>query len=149
VVENGFGKHTDVAGAPAVLTFDKCIYAMAILYAFPIAATKFSILLQYKRIFCVQSIRILIYIVGSLVAAWLVMKEGTAIFTCNPIQKLWDPTVVGGHCLDLPKYYIGVAVPNIFTDIVLLAMPLPYIYGLHMKTLQKIAIMFVFILGGL
>jgi hypothetical protein len=40
-------------------------------------------------------------------------------------------------------------VPNIFTDIALLAMPLPYIYGLNVKTLQKIAVMFVFILGGL
>ena len=149
VVENGLGKHAEVAGVPAVLTFYKCLYAFEIIYAFPIAATKFSILLHYKRLFCVQSIRIPIYIVGSLVACWLVMKEGTAIFTCTPIQKLWDPTVVGGHCINLRKYFIGVAVPNIFTDIALLAMPLPYIYGLNVKTLQKIAVMFVFILGGL
>ena len=149
VVENGLGKHAEVAGVPAVLTFYKCLYAFEIIYAFPIAATKFSILLHYKRLFCVQSIRIPIYIVGSLVACWLVMKEGTAIFTCTPIQKLWDPTVVGGHCINLRKYFIGVAVPNIFTDIALLAMPLPYIYHLNMKTLQKMAVMFVFILGGL
>jgi hypothetical protein len=149
VVDNGLGKHAEVAGVPAVLTFYKCVYAFEIIYAFPITATKFSILLHYKRLFCVQSIGIPIYIVGSLVACWLVMKEGTAIFTCTPIQKLWDPTVVGGHCIDLRMYFIGVAVPNIFTDIALLAMPLPYIYGLNVKTLQKIAVMFVFILGGL
>ncbi len=76
-------------------------------------------------------------------------KEGAAIFTCTPIQKLWDLTVVGGHCIDIPKYFIGVAVPNIFTDIALLAIPLPYIYGLNVKTFQKIAVMLVFILGGL
>jgi hypothetical protein len=149
VVENGLGKHVEVAGAPAVRMFYKCIYPFEIIYAFPIAATKFSILLHYKRIFCVQSIRIPIYIVGSLVACWLVMKVGTAIFTCTPIPKLWDPTIVGGSCINLRKYFIGVAVPNIFTDIALLAMPLPYIYRLNMKTVQKMAVMFVFILGGL
>jgi hypothetical protein len=78
-----------------------------------------------------------------------VVKEAAAVFTCTPIKALWDPTVVGGHCIDIPKYFIGVAVPNIFTDIALLAMPLPYIYGLNVRTLQKIAVMFVFILGGL
>ena len=149
VVENGFGKHAEVAGVPAVLTFYKCLYAFEIIYAFPIAVTKFSILLYYKRIFSVQRIKIPIYALGCLVSCWLVMMEGTAIFTCTPIQKLWDPTVVGGHCIDIRKYFIGVAVPNIFADVALLAIPLPFIYGLNVKTLQKIAVMFVFILGGL
>jgi hypothetical protein len=57
-----------------------------------------------------------------------VVKDGAAIFTCTPIRKLWDPTVVGGHCIDIPKFFIGVAVHNIFTDIALLAMPPPYIW---------------------
>jgi hypothetical protein len=78
-----------------------------------------------------------------------VVKEGLAIFTCTPINKIWDPTVVGGHCLDIQKFFIGIAVPNIFTDLALLALPLPYIWGLHVKLPQKIAVMFVFILGGL
>ncbi len=72
VVENGFGKHAEVAGVPAVITFYKCLYAFEILYAFPIAATKFSILLYYKRLFCVQSIKIPIYVVGILVSCWLI-----------------------------------------------------------------------------
>jgi hypothetical protein len=72
VVQNGFGKHAEVAGVPAVLTFYKCLYAFEILYAFPIAATKFSILLYYRRLFCVESIKIPIYIIGSLVACWLI-----------------------------------------------------------------------------
>jgi hypothetical protein len=56
---------------------------------------------------------------------------------------------VGGTCIDIPKFFIGIAVPNIVTDFVLLAMPLPYIWGLHVKLPQKIAVMFVFVLGGL
>ena len=77
------------------------------------------------------------------------LKEASAIFTCTPVRKVWDPTVVGGHCIDIRSFFIGIAVPNIFTDLALLAMPLPYILGLQVKLLQKIAVMFVFVLGGL
>jgi hypothetical protein len=72
VVENGFGKHAEVAGVPAVLTFYKCLYIFEIVYPFPIAMTKFSILLYYKRLFRVQSIRIPIFVVAGLIGCWLI-----------------------------------------------------------------------------
>lgn len=77
------------------------------------------------------------------------VKEAAAIFTCTPIRKVWDPTVVGGTCIDIRSFFIGIAVPNVFTDLALLVIPLPYLWGLQVKLPQKIAVMFVFILGGL
>jgi hypothetical protein len=72
VLENGFGKHAEVAGTPAVLVFYKCLYIFEIVYPFPIAMTKFSILLYYKRLFRVQSIKIPIYVIAGLIACWLI-----------------------------------------------------------------------------
>jgi hypothetical protein len=72
VIENGFGKHAEVAGTPGVLIFYKCLYIFEIVYPLPIAATKFSILLYYKRLFRVQSIKLPIYILGSLIACWVI-----------------------------------------------------------------------------
>lgn len=84
MVENGFGKHAEVAGTPAVLIFYKCLYVFEIVYPFPIAVTKFSILLYYKRLFRVQSIKIPIYIVAGLIACWLVY-----VVSCSSLASSW------------------------------------------------------------
>ena len=72
MVENGFGKHAEAAGTPSVLIFYKCLYIFEVVYPFPIAFTKFSILLYYKRLFRVQSIRAPILVVAGLIACWLI-----------------------------------------------------------------------------
>ncbi len=46
-------------------------------------------------------------------------------------------------------FFIGNAVPNIITDWALLFLPVPYIWRLQQKTLQKTALCSVFGLGGL
>jgi hypothetical protein len=83
VVENGFGKHAEVAGTPAVLIFYKYLYIFEIVYPFPITMTKFSILLYYKRLFRVQSIKIPIYIVAGLIACWLIYVVSVSGISCH------------------------------------------------------------------
>lgn len=61
---------------------------------------------------------------------------------------MWDPSVKG-RCINIHEYFIGIAVPNIITDIALLVMPLPYMWRLQVPLPKKIALMFVFVLGGL
>ena len=61
---------------------------------------------------------------------------------------MWDPTVKG-RCIDIHKFFIGIAVPNVITDIALLTMPLPYMWRLQISIYKKLAVISVFILGGL
>ena len=61
---------------------------------------------------------------------------------------MWNPFVLG-RCINIHSFFIGIAVPNIITDIALLVMPLPYMWRLQVTLPKKIALMFVFILGGL
>ena len=75
-------------------------------------------------------------------------QEGAAIFTCVPVRATWDPTVAG-RCINIQKFFIGIAVPNIVTDVALLTIPLPYLWNLQLAIPKKIAIVFVFMLGGL
>ena len=70
------------------------------------------------------------------------------IFICTPIQTFWS---LGGPrtCIDILKYYLGVAVPNVLTDVILLLLPVPWIWKLVMSRSQKIALTGIFLLGGL
>ena len=54
-----------------------------------------------------------------------------------------------GHCVSKNEYFLGTAIPEVVTDFVILAMPLPYVWNLQMKLKQKILLSVVFILGGL
>ena len=47
------------------------------------------------------------------------------------------------------KFFLGNAIPNILTDVFLMALPLPYIWRLNRPTSQKVALGGIFVLGGL
>lgn len=46
-------------------------------------------------------------------------------------------------------FFVGIAVPNIVTDALILAMPVPQLLRLQRTTSQKIALIGIFMLGGL
>ena len=54
-----------------------------------------------------------------------------------------------GHCVSKYKFFLGTAIPEVVTDFVILAMPLPYVWNLQMKLKQKLLLSVIFILGGL
>ncbi|KAF3013037.1 hypothetical protein E8E14_009560 [Neopestalotiopsis sp. 37M] len=70
------------------------------------------------------------------------------IFACNPVQRGWDVTITTGSCINRPALYIATAGLGIFTDIVLLAIPIPVILRLQMPSTEKILTLFVFVVGS-
>ena len=73
----------------------------------------------------------------------------TAAFQCMPTSLLWDPTGdPDGHCIDIIKFFVGNAVPNIVTDFALLVLPLPHIWRLQVPGTQKLFVLLAFVFGG-
>jgi hypothetical protein len=70
------------------------------------------------------------------------------IFACNPVQRGWDVTITTGSCINRPALYIATAGLGIYTDIVLLAIPIPVILRLQMPSTEKILTLFVFVVGS-
>ena len=64
------------------------------------------------------------------------------------MHKAWDVDMVGGSCIDILSMFKATASLGIITDLVMLALPFPLILKLHMKTAQKIGIIFVFVIGS-
>ena len=87
------------------------------------------------------------------------MTDGKQILVtslqCFPIQAFWqaydpvNPMKPGEFfCgVDVHKFFLGNAIPNIITDILIIIVPLPYILRLHLRVSQKVALVGIFVVG--
>lgn len=108
---------------------------------------KVSVLLFYSRVFKgIPWFSITLWIVGAIVISWWIICDFVALFTCDPIAKAWK-SKIPGHCMDTYQTYLGAAIPNVFTDFVLLILPLPLLWKLHTTKAKKLALFLVFGLG--
>ncbi|KAK6610437.1 hypothetical protein H4I96_02035 [Botrytis cinerea] len=139
----GLGRHTAALSASEIISYAKSLIAFECLYVTCVCFTKLSLLLMYRRIFPVRSIKIGSIILGGLSVAWCISIIMVSVFQCIPMQKIWNPTLEG-HCINLKASFIGNAIPNILTDVAILALPMQQVWGLHTSVMQKTHISFVF-----
>ena len=113
------------------------------------AAIKISILLFYYRLFhSDQRLKIAVWVMATVVMCWYLTSTLVAIFQCTPIQYDWDRTLPGGQCIREDALWIGNSVSNLVTDVAILCLPMPIIWGMDVTPRQKIAIATMFLLGG-
>ncbi|KAL4972068.1 hypothetical protein BDW66DRAFT_155060 [Aspergillus desertorum] len=123
-----------------------CFWASVPIYQASLITTKASILLQYKRVFATQGMRIASWILIGFVAVWGTWTFVSAWLNCIPVAKFWDPTI-DGYCLDKKALWFSNSGIHIFTDIVLLIFPMPVLKNLQLPRRQRFALMAVFALG--
>ncbi|KAF3925748.1 hypothetical protein ABW20_dc0100335 [Dactylellina cionopaga] len=142
------GMHVYDISPYAMIEGVKLTYAHMIIYCYAIMFTKLSIILFIRRLssetmwhicngyFCFH---VLFGIASSLALA----------FQCKPIAAAYDLfTKLDHKCNGLAMYYaitsIGVA-----SDIAILILPIPVVLKLQLPAYKKIAVLFLFSLGGL
>lgn len=107
-----------------------------------------SILSYYVRIFQIRPFRLAVYAVGSLVLIWAIVVCFISIFSCRPLNGFWDKSVTAS-CVSNKEFYVGNAIPNICTDVMILILPLRMVWTLQTNRMQKITLSAIFLLGGL
>ncbi|ERF73312.1 hypothetical protein EPUS_03145 [Endocarpon pusillum Z07020] len=108
-----------------------------------------SILLLYFRIFGrLRYLRLLAYILGIFSICWAIMVVLVCAFQCRPLALIWDKTV-DGTCINAPLFFILGSAPNVITDFMVLALPMPAVWRLQTTTMQKISLTGIFLLGSL
>lgn len=70
-----------------------------------------------------------------------------SLLICRPTAFNWDPTTPGGHCGDSVTLWLCTGVLNIITDLVVLLLPMPYLYSLEMALYKRTVLMVTFGLG--
>lgn len=144
----GVGIHVvDVAPENSV-SLAQTVLAVDVFYIWGLAWSKLSLLLLYYRTFRFGYIKHASYGVGVLVVGWAITSTALVFVVCVPLSKLWDSSVVEGHCSDSASFRLTNAVATIVTDVVILCLPMPCIWGLHtLGRADKIGLSAVFGLG--
>ena len=127
----------------------QALYAYLIFYTFIILTIKNSILLLYHRVFVNPRFQ---WHVRFWIAFTLLFQISTLlvdIFNCTPINYFWDKTVPHGHCVNIFAYFMACAAINVFTDLVILVLPMPMIWSLRIPTRQKLVLVGIFFMGGM
>lgn len=104
--------------------------------------------MMYCRIFPAKSVNIGSWILGCIAVSWAAVIAFVCVFQCKPVSKAWDHSRPG-YCIDLMSSFIGGAIPNIVTDVAILALPMPQVWKLRMTTPHRISLTLIFLLGSL
>ncbi|RSM05306.1 hypothetical protein CEP52_006334 [Fusarium oligoseptatum] len=142
----GMGLHADKVDPKEIVMMAKWLVVAEVLYAWNLGWTKLSLLLMYYRIFRVPYFKKMAWIVSTFVFAWVICITFLFIFICIPVEKLWYPDIPG-RCINQVGTWIANAASTIFTDVVILMLPLPPIWKLQLGRSEKIGLTTAFALG--
>ncbi|KAJ5587486.1 uncharacterized protein N7459_003251 [Penicillium hispanicum] len=145
---NGLGTHIVYVKPEQLVVYLKTLFTGSILYTGCIGCIKLSILMLYRRLFPVKTMKIAVRVVSVIVVLWAFGGILVGCFTCVPTKKLWFPQTPGG-CMDLGKFYYGLQIPNIATDAIILFMPMHVVWNLPISRGQKVGLSAIFVLGFL
>ncbi|MCJ1278784.1 hypothetical protein MMC21_006602, partial [Puttea exsequens] len=123
--------------------------AWMILYGLSIGFSKIAILLLYIRVFTTQkrAFTATAVLVGFVVIATALANTFAVIFQCHPQAYAWDKTIAGGSCMNGFENAQYMAIPNVVTGAVMLAMPMPVIWNLNIDASAKVALTATFLHG--
>ncbi|KAI1446878.1 hypothetical protein F5Y02DRAFT_416763 [Annulohypoxylon stygium] len=119
-----------------------------------LGCTKASFLRFYKRIFSINA-KVDKFLTGFivLVGVWTVGFFFATIFECGlDFWVLWGTKSSGknitSHCVNTQGLSLAFTITDFVTDVIIIGIPVPLIWRLCLSTSKKIAIISVFLLGG-
>ncbi|KAK1854651.1 hypothetical protein CCHR01_02692 [Colletotrichum chrysophilum] len=142
----GMGERYETLSVHQQQTFFKWSYITIIFYNLGLAFVKVSILLLYLRVLRDLNYRKACYIALSLVAVVSTWTVFSSVLFCLPFEKNWKPSAPG-KCLDRGATWFANAAINIFTDFLILILPLPILPKIKQPRQQKISLYLIFALG--
>lgn len=150
-VVGGMGYHTTevlaMGGPDSFTLLMKLVTVVVIFWSLSLGLTKLSILALYAKIFSVPSFVLISQACAVFVVIWAGVLFIGAFTICSPVEYNWDKFSVVGTCGDVRMLWAVTGGLNIFTDLVVMLLPMPYIYGLSLQLYKKIGLMVTFGIG--
>ncbi|KAK9859080.1 hypothetical protein MYU51_016067 [Penicillium brevicompactum] len=116
-------------------------------YNAAVLCAKASILMQYFRVFPTHRMRVVCWIMISILGIYGTWAVLSAFLNCIPVAKFWDDSIQG-HCLSKTALWFSNASMHITTDLAILIIPIPALMAVDLPRRQKFALMIMFALGG-
>lgn len=119
-----------------------------------LACVKLSFVYFYRRIFCTgvkNTFRHITTAVIVLIILWALAFEFGFLFICKGhFSAFWTSIkTLDAHCHPELKLELGFSSTDFITDLVVILLPLPSIWKLHMSMRRRVAVILVFCLGAL
>ncbi|KAK8005969.1 hypothetical protein PG991_012266 [Apiospora marii] len=124
----------------------QAVYITTIFHIFCAAAAKLSLSILYLRLSPSTWYRRCSWTIAGLIGVYSFIMIFCMAFACSPVAKAWRPNV-DGACLNRSALYTAAASMNTLTDIMLLALPIPMVYGLQMPIKRRLAALGIFAAG--
>ncbi|PNS15710.1 hypothetical protein CAC42_4162 [Sphaceloma murrayae] len=146
-VQYGLGLRQDSLTPQDVFSLLQAFWASIWIYHLGLFFTKAALLLQYLRIFTQPWFRKTAWAIFGFVclsSCWTIFGS---IFSCIPVASFWDARVKGTCLPHAVTWYFNAGL-NVFTDLLIIVLPMPVLKNLNMPFKQRMALMGVFALGG-
>jgi hypothetical protein len=132
-----------------VMTRSKIDKAVELIYLPAITCSKFVILCLYMRIFNTdRRYQFATYFIGSIILLNWLAAFILSFSICQPLAAHWDHSIPGGKCGNIIKAYQFISVPNLVSDFMMLILPIPALYKLHVDLGTKIGLFATFLTGS-
>ncbi|KAI0173509.1 putative alpha-xylosidase [Hypoxylon sp. FL1284] len=152
VTQGGVGYHIEYleqTNPEIITTFFKYLVALSVWYFATNTITKLAICKLYRVLFPGRRVFIVLCITAIVLVATPVATVTVLLAACRPFSAKWGSAETQAtHCLNKEAVFVWGALPNIVTDVVLLAIPIPIIWKLNATARLKIALFFTFAIGS-
>ncbi|KAI1178879.1 hypothetical protein F4777DRAFT_575531 [Nemania sp. FL0916] len=146
LVFGGLGHHSMTVPPPNQFSIPKVLFSFELFHILSLNLGKLSALFFYVKLFNHKSVvkitRWCIFAV-SLGTIGLVLWQ---FLFCHPLERMWKWDGLE-NCGDRKPLYVAVCVWSIFTDLLVLVVPLPIIWKLKIERTQKIRLSWLFAAG--
>lgn len=130
------------------MLFLKLELSLALINAPAIVLPKLAILCLYLRLFTGKIHQYAVYVTATVLILTWVIYFGLQMGICTPFSFHWDKSIPHGKCLNEFAMFIWIGIPSIVTDLAMIILPLPIIWGLQTSTSQKIGLTITFLTGS-
>ncbi|QSZ30119.1 hypothetical protein DSL72_004639 [Monilinia vaccinii-corymbosi] len=115
---------------------------------------KLSLIFFYRRVFtrdAAPRFNVVTWLMIGIIIIWTLAFFFAILFVCGTdFSAYWTSTIVErDNCVDTDKLHNAFAMSDVATDFVIISLPVPMIFGLHLTIARKIGILAVFSLGAL
>lgn len=144
---NGMGNKTVDLTAHQLSVQLQLIPAAYVTWTIATTSIKLSVLFLYIRIMTWSMVRKLSYVLMGLTVAYCVTFMTVFLTTCTPnISQLWNPRP-DGHCRDLNAGQLSSVSTNLALDVLIIILPIPFLWSLKMSMRNKMVVTAAFSLG--
>jgi len=143
------GWHTGDLGSEGITIVQKYHWLSQIVYSLCLGFTKLSMLLFILRLHPSGAFKWYRYaIFGCIffVGSFMLSSFVVTIMTCSPIRGVYD-TSIQTSCLNRRAILFSISSLNVFTDVLIVLLPIPMVLRVHIPLRQKVALSVVFCMG--